>query len=264
MSTLTHASRDSVTMLRRNLRHVQRYPSLTVMLIGIPVIFLLLFVYVLGGTLGAGLGGVSGGRAEYVEYIVPGILMLAVAGTAQGTAIAVATDMTGGIIDRFRTMAISRASVLTGHVVGSMIQTLLSMLVVLIIALLMGFRPDANPAEWLGAIGVLGMITFAITWLTVALGMSAKSVETASNSPMPLMLLPFFGSAFVPTDTMPTGVRWFADNQPFTPMIETVRGLLTGTPIGNSAMLAVLWCIVISAVGYAWAMRAYNRASQRR
>ena len=263
MSTLTYATRDSKTMLRRNLRHMQRYPSLTLMLVGMPVVFLLLFVYVLGGTLGAGLGGVSGGRSEYLEYIVPGILMLTIAAAAQGTAIAVAMDMTEGIIDRFRTMAISRAAVLTGHVVGSMIQTLGCMAVVMAVALVMGFRPSASPLDWFGVAGVLAMITFALTWLTVALGMSAKSVETASNSPMPLLLLPFFGSAFVPTDTMPAGVRWFAENQPFTRFIETVRGLLTGTDIGNSAALSVGWCVLITLLGYVWAMRAYNRGAQR-
>jgi ABC-2 type transport system permease protein len=263
MSTLTYASRDSATMVRRNLRHMQRYPSLTLMLLGIPVIFLLLFVYVLGGTLGAGLGGASGGRSEYIEYIVPGILMLTVAGAAQGTAISVAMDMTEGIIDRFRTMAISRAAVLTGHVVGSMIQTLGCMAVVMTVALAIGFRPSASALEWIALAGVLAMITFALTWLTVALGMGAKSVETASNSPMPLLLLPFFGSGFVPTDTMPAAVRWFAENQPFTPFIETVRGLLTDTSVGNSAALAVGWCVAITLLGYVWAIRSYNNGAAR-
>ena len=263
MSTLRYAVSDSATMLRRNLRHMQRYPSLTLMLVGIPIIFLLLFVYVLGGTLGAGIGGASGGRSEYVEYIVPGILLLTVAGAAQGTAISVAMDMTEGIIDRFRTMDISRAAVLTGHVVGSMIQMMVCTAIVFVVALLIGFRPDATPVEWVGVLGVLAMITLAFTWLTVALGMSAKSVETASNSPMPLMLLPFFGSGFVPTDTMPVGVRWFADYQPFTPMIETLRGLLTGTPIGNSAIVSVAWCAVITLGGYVWALASYNRMTVR-
>lgn len=259
MSTLTLATRDSATMLRRNLRHMQRYPSLTLMLIGVPLIFLLMFVYVLGGTMGAGLGGTSGGRAQYTEYIVPGVLLLAIAGAAQGTAISVATDMTEGIIDRFRTMAISRAAVLTGHVLGSMIQIMICMAVVLVVAVAIGFRPDASAADWLGAVGLLAAIAFAFTWLTVALGMSAKSVETASNSPMPLMLLPFFGSGFVPTDTMPAGMRWFAEYQPFTPMIETLRGLLTGTHIGNAAVIALIWCIAITLVGYFWSLASYTR-----
>ena len=263
MSTLTYATRDSATMLRRNLRHMQRYPSLTLMLVGIPVVFLLLFVYVLGGTMGAGLGVASGGRDAYVEYLVPGILVLTVAGAAQGTAIAVAMDMTEGIIDRFRTMGISRAAVLTGHVVGSMLQTLACMAVVLVVALVIGFRPSASPLDWLALVGVLAAITFALTWLTVALGMSAKSVETASNSPMPLLLLPFFGSGFVPTDTMPSGVRWFAENQPFTPFTESVRGLLTGTDLGNSVVLTIVWSAAIALLGYVWAMRSYEKAAER-
>jgi ABC-2 type transport system permease protein len=261
MSTLAYTVSDSATMLRRNLLHMRRYPSVTVFLVGMPVVFLLLFVYVFGGTLGAGLGG-SGGRSAYLAYVVPGILLMAVAGGATGTAISVAMDMTEGIIARFRTMAISRAAVLTGHDVGSGIQTMLGMAVVFGVALLIGFRPTAGPVAWLAVIGVLAMITFAITWLSVALGLVTKSVESASNLPMPLMLLPFLGSGFVPTDSMPTGVRWFAAYQPFSPVIETLRGLLTGTEIGNSAILAVAWCAGITLVGYVWATKLYDRSSE--
>ncbi len=263
MSTPSYAVSDSATMLRRNLRHMQRYPSLTVMLVGLPVVFLLLFVYVLGGTLGAGLGGVSGGRAEYVEYLVPGILLITVASGSTGTAISVAMDMTEGIIDRFRTMAISRTAVLTGHVIGSMIQTMFCLAVVLGVALLIGFRPTAGLIEWIAATGVLALITLAVTWLSVGLGMGAKSVETASNAPMPLILLPFFGSGFVPSETLPAGMQWFAENQPFTPIIETLRGLLTGTPIGNSAVIAVAWCSAIALVGFLRARAAYDRRPVR-
>jgi ABC-2 type transport system permease protein len=224
MSTLTYAVTDSATMLRRQLRHMLRYPSMTLILAGTPIVLLLLFVYVFGGTLGAGLGGVSGGfsggRDDYVNYVTPAILLITVASAAQGTAISVAMDMTEGIIARFRTMAIARVSVLTGHVLGSMIRTLLSIAVVIGVALLVGLRPTAGPVDWLTAIGVLAMITLALTWLSVALGMVSKSVETASNLPMPLMLLPFLGSGFVPTDSMPAGMRWFAENQPFTPIME--------------------------------------------
>ena len=234
MTSVSYARRDAATMLRRNLRHMLRYPSMTLILIGMPVVFLLLFVYVFGGTLGAGLGAgpgagpgwASGGRAAYIAYVVPGILMMTVASAAQGTAISVAMDMTEGIIARFRTMAISRASVLTGHVLGSVIQTMLSITVVIAVALLIGFRPTAGPLAWLAAIGVLAMFTFALTWLSVAFGLVAKSVEAASNLPMFLVLLPFFGSGFVPTRSMPTVLRWFADYQPFTPVTETLRGLL--------------------------------------
>jgi ABC-2 type transport system permease protein len=259
MSTPAYAVRDSRTMLRRNLRHMWRYPTLTLMVAGIPVVFLLLFVYVFGGTLGAGLGGPAGGREEYLDFVVPGILLIGVAAGAIGTAISVAMDMTEGIIARFRTMAIFRPSVLTGHVLGSMIQTMLSLVVITAVALLIGFRPDASPVEWLAAAGVLAGTTFALTWLCVAFGLVAKTVEAASNLPQPLVFLPFLGSGFVPTDSMPTGLRWFAEYQPFTPVMDTVRGLLLGTAIGNSAAIAVAWCVAITLVGYLWAKRLYNR-----
>jgi ABC-2 type transport system permease protein len=242
---------------------MRRYPSMTLMLAGIPIVFLLLFVYVFGGTLGAGLGDPSGGRAEYINYLVPGILLMAVAGAVQGTAISVAMDMTEGIIARFRTMAISRASVLTGHVVGSMTQTMLSVALVTGVALLIGFRPTAGVFGWIAAIGVLVMATFALTWLCVALGLVTKSVETASNLPMPLTLLPFFGSGFVSTDSMPNGLRQFAEYQPFTCIIETLRALLMGAPIGNNAIMAVAWCAGIALVGYLWAKKLFNRDPAR-
>jgi ABC-2 type transport system permease protein len=259
MSTLAYAVRDSRTMLRRNLRRMQRYPSMTLMLVGIPVILLLLFVYVFGGTLGAGLGGIAGGRAEYANYVVPGILLISIASGATGTATSVAMDMTEGIIARFKTMAIFRPSVLTGHVLGSVIQTVISLAVLIGVALLVGFRPNANPLEWLAAAGFLVAISFAITWLSVAFGLAAKTVEGASNLPMPLILLPFLGSGFVPTESMPTAMQWFAEYQPFTPIMETVRGLLLGTGIGNGAWLAAAWCVSITVVGYVWAKKLYNR-----
>ena len=184
MSTPARTLRDSATMLRRNLLHMRRYPSLTLMLAGMPVTFLLLFVYVFGGTLGAGLGG-SGGRREYLAYVVPGILLMAVATGATGTAIAVAMDMTEGIIARFRTMAIARAAVLTGHVVGSMIQTLLATAVVIGVALLIGFRPSTGPLAWLAAIGVLALITFALTWLSVASAWWPRASRPRAISPCP-------------------------------------------------------------------------------
>jgi ABC-2 type transport system permease protein len=259
MTTYPLVLADSATMLRRNLRRMRRYPSLTFFIAGIPVVFLLLFVYVLGGTLGAGLGLVSGGRADYVAYVVPGILLITVAGAAQGTAISVAMDMTEGIIARFRTMDIARVSVLTGHVIGSVIQTMLAIAIVTVVAVLIGFRSTTGPIEWVAATGLLVLTAFAISWLSVALGMAAKSVETASNLPMFLVLLPFLSSGFVPTDSMPDGLNWFAEHQPFTPLIETVRGLLLGTEIGNSGLVAVAWCVAISVVGYVWARRLYDR-----
>jgi ABC-2 type transport system permease protein len=259
MTTLAYAARDSRTMLRRNLRHMWRYPTLTLMVAGLPVVFLLLFVYVFGGTLGNGLGAAGGGRAAYLAYVLPGILVMAVAGVAQGTAISVSMDMTEGIIARFRTMAIFRPSILTGHVIAAMTQTGASLAVVLAVALLIGFRASATPVEWVAAVGVLAMIAFALTWLTVACGLVSKSVEAASNLPMPLLILPFLGSGFVPTDSMPTALQWFAEYQPFTPVIETLRGLLLGTAIGNSALLAVAWCVAITVASYLWARRAFNR-----
>jgi ABC-2 type transport system permease protein len=268
MNALTLAVTDSATMLRRNLRHMVRYPSMTLLLVGMPIVFLLLFVYVFGGTLGDGLGGasggVSGGRDAYVNYVAPGILLMAVAATAQGTAISVAMDMTEGIIARFRTMAIARVSVLTGHVVGAVVQTILCLAVVTGAALLVGFRPTATAMEWVAAAGVLAMLAFALTWLSVALGLVSDTVEAASNLPMPLVFLPFLGSGFVPTDSLPTGLRWFAEYQPFTPVIETLRGLLLGGPIGNDGYAAVAWCAGIALVGYLWAKRLYNRDPSRR
>jgi ABC-2 type transport system permease protein len=261
MSTSSHVVSDSATMLRRNLRHAVRYPSMSVSVVAMPVIFLMLFVYVFGGTLGAGLHGAPGGR--YVDYVVPGIVVLTAATASMSTAVSVCVDMTEGIVARFRTMAISRASLLTGHVAGSMILTMLSMGFVIGAALLMGFRPTAGPVRWIAAVGVLAMLTLALTWLAVALGMVARSPESASSLPLPLMLLPFLGSGFVPASSMSAGVRWFAENQPFTPIIETLRGLLTGTPIGHSAVLAVAWCAGITLAGYLWARAAFNRGPVR-
>ncbi len=262
MTTLSLSMRDSATMLRRNLRHMQRYPSLTIMLIGQPIVFLLLFVYVFGGTLGNGLAG-AGGRAEYVGYVTPAILLITVCSAALGTAISVATDMTEGIIARFRTMAISKASVLTGHVVGALIQTAFALAVVFGVTLLVGFSPTAGVGEWFAVAGLLLLLTLALTWLSVALGLAAKSVETASNSPMIFMLLPFLGSGFVPTDSMPAWLRWFADYQPFTPVIETMRGLLLGTPIGGSGALALGWCVLLALVGYVWSKSLFAKERDR-
>jgi ABC-2 type transport system permease protein len=284
---------DSATMLRRNLLHLRRYPSMTVLVLGMPLVFLLLFVYVFGGTLGSGLHSAGlnsaglnsaglnsaglhatvthttgthitgGGRAAYANYVAPAIILLTAAAVAQGTAISVASDMTEGIIARFRTMAIAPSSVLTGHVLGSLIQAALSMAVITGVAIGVGFRPTATPLEWLAAAGLLLLVALAFTWLTVALGLAAKSVETASNSPMFLLLLPFLGSGFVPTASMPAGLRWFAQYQPFTPITETLRGLLLGTGIGAQAWLAAAWCVALAAAGYLWAKALYRRRPSR-
>jgi len=260
MTSLTYTLADSATMLRRNLKHQLRYPSLTLMLAGFPIVFLLLFVYVLGGQLGNSLGGPgAGGRGVYLTYVVPGILIITVASAALGTAISIATDMTGGIIDRFRTMAISRGAVLTGHVIGSVLQTLAVLVLVLGVSLAIGFRSHASALEWLAAAGVLALFAFGLIWLSAALGLAAKSVETASNTPMFLTLLPFLSSGFVPTASMPVGLRQFAEYEPFTPVTQTVRGLLTGGPIGAHAIAAIAWSAGIAVVSYLWAIRLYNR-----
>ncbi len=251
---------DSTTMLRRNLRRAVRYPIITY-LIAMPVVFLLLFVYVFGGALGVGLP--AGDRGSYLQYVVPGVLLLTVAGGVTGPALSVAQDLTEGIIARFRTMDISRSAVLAGHVIGNAIQLLVAVVVVLGVALLMGFRATAGVAGWLAAAGLLAAVCLALCWLGVALGVYARGVESASNLPMPIMLLPLLGSGFVPTDSMPGWLRWFAEYQPFTPFIETLRALLFGTPVGVDAWLSLAWIVVLGGGGWLWARRLYERRSVR-
>src|ERR1700691_4034395 len=195
MTTLAYTLSDSRVMLRRNLKHQLRYPSMTLMLVGMPIVFLLLFVYVFGGQLshglGSGLAGGHAGRGGYLNYVTPGILLVMVAAAVQGTAIVVAMDMTGGIIDRFRTMAVARPAVLIGHVLASLVQILISFVVVVGVAVAVGFRPTADALAWFAAVGITLLFAFALVWLATALGLAAKSVETASNTPMFLTLLPF-------------------------------------------------------------------------
>lgn len=265
MSTAT-TLRDSATMLRRDLVHARRYPSLTIMLLAQPVLLLVLFVFVFGGAMGAGLPGAgpgSGGRTAYLVFITPAILIMTVASVALGTAISTATDMTTGIIGRFRTMDISRTSVLTGHVLGALLRTAACVVTVIATAFLLGFRSAAGPLGWLGAVGLLLLIALALTWLTVGMGLAADSVETASNTPMFLMLLPFVSSGFVPTDTLPWGLRHFAEHQPFTPMIDALRALVTGAPAGSDLWLAVGWCLLIALLGYLWSRRLFLRVPSR-
>jgi ABC-2 type transport system permease protein len=231
---------------------------MTITLVGMPIVFLLLFVYVFGGTLGAGIGGPSGGRAEYVNYVTPAIILMTITAVVQGTSISVTMDMTEGIVDRFRTMAIARVSVLTGHVLGSLIQTMLGVTLVTGVAFAIGFRPTAGILDWLALAGMLALMSFAFIWLAVALGLASKTVESSSNVGLPLVLLPFLGSGFVPTDSMPTGLRQFAEYQPFTPIMETIRALLTGTPLGGEFWAATAWCAGIALAGYLWARKRYN------
>src|SRR2546425_1740035 len=259
MSTLSFALRDSATMLRRDVRHSLRRLSMTLSGLLVPIIMLVLFVYVFGGAIGAGQGLVAHGGA-YIDYIAPGIIILTVVSGGATTAINLCMDMSEGIITRFRTMAISRASVLTGQVLGSLIRTMISIVFVIGVALLMGFRPSAGPVAWIEALGIIALFTLALTWMGVVFGMVGKTPAGANSLSLIFqLLLPFTSSAFVRTDSMPGGMRWFAEYQPFTPVIDTLRGLLLGNPIGNSAILAVAWCCFLTLLGYLWARAVYNR-----
>ncbi|MET8801252.1 ABC transporter permease [Streptomyces sp. NPDC004546] len=264
MSTAGYAFRDHLTMLRRNLLHARRYPSLTLNLLLTPVILLLLFVYVFGNVMSAGINGGHADRADYVAYLVPGILFLTVAMTSLGTAVSVCTDMTEGIMARFRTMAISRTSVLIGHVIGSVIKTLAALVLVLGIGLAIGFRPNATPVEWIAAAGLMALVSLALVWIAVGMGLVSPNPEGASNIGTPLVMLPFLSSAFVPVDAMPGWFRWFAEYQPFSPFIETLRGLLLGSGIGTkNAVLALAWCVGLTVLGYLWSKAQFNREAKR-
>ncbi len=255
MSTLSYAVRDSATMLRRDVRHSLRFPLMTISGMLLPIALLLLFAGVFGHALGAS----SAAGASYIDYLAPGILVMTAGFAAEATAVNICTDMSGGIIPRLRTMAISRASVLTGQVLGSMIRTMISAVLVTAVAVLLGFRPSAGPVEWIAAAGVFAMLTLALTWLTVAFGLLAKTPAGANSLSLIPAFLPFLSSAFISTRSMSGGVRWFATNEPFTPIIDTLRGLLTGTGIGDSAVLATAWCVGLTLAGYFWARALYNR-----
>ncbi|MFE2631047.1 ABC transporter permease [Streptomyces sp. NPDC001651] len=258
MSTLSLAVRDSSTMLRRNLLHARRYPSLTLNLLLTPVMLLLLFVYVFGDTMSAGIGG-GADRSAYVAYIVPGILLMTIGSTTVGTAVSVSNDMTEGIIARFRTMAIHRGSVIVGHVVGSVIQSVASVVVVGAVGLAIGFRStDATVLEWVAAFGLLVLFATALTWIAVGMGLVSPNAEAASNNALPLILLPLLSSAFVPLDAMPGWFRPIAEYQPFTPAIETLRGLLLGTGIGHHGWLALAWCLGLAVLGHRWSAARFD------
>ncbi len=259
MSASSYALRDSAIMLRRDFRHSLRYPIMSISGLMVPVFLLLLFVGVFGNTLRAGLGAAAPAGGSYIDFLTPGILVMTAGASAAATAINVCIDMNEGIIARFRTMAITRTSVLTGQVLGSLTRTLISGVLLVAVALGLGFRPTATPLDWLAVAGVFAMLTLALTWLTIAFGLQAKTPAGANSLSLIPQFLPFISSAFVPTASMPAGVRWFAENQPFTSVINTIRGLLTGAPIGNSAIVAVAWCVALMAVGYLWARARYNR-----
>ncbi|MFC8228643.1 ABC transporter permease [Streptomyces sp. NPDC057287] len=257
MSTLTLAVRDSRTMLRRNLLHARRYPSMTLNLLLTPVMLLLLFVYIFGDVMSAGIGGTD--RSDYIAYILPGILLMTIGSTVIGAAVSVATDMSEGIIARFRTMAIHRGSVLIGHVVGSVLQSVASVALVGAVGVAIGFRSvDATVLEWLAALGLLALFALALTWIAVGMGMASPNAEAAGNSAMPLILLPLISSAFTPVDAMPGWFQPIAEYQPFTPAIETLRGLLLGTEIGHNGWLALAWSLVLTGLGYYWSTSRFS------
>ena len=256
MTTLTLAVRDSATMTRRSLRHVLRYPVTLVVSVAVPVLLLLLFLGVFGGAIKSSLGAVS--HSSYVDYVVPGIIVMTAAYGSSVTAQSVNRDSTEGIIARFRTMAISPTSVLNGHVASALARTLVSAALVVGIAIGLGFRPTADAGRWLAAVGLTALLVLALTWLAVPFGLASKTAEGLTGFILVVQLLPFISSAFVPPDEMSGAVRWFAEHQPFTPVIDTLRGLLIGTPIGGSALAAVAWCVGLALAGYLWA-RALSR-----
>ncbi|WP_405662789.1 ABC transporter permease [Streptomyces sp. NBC_01166] len=256
MSSLSLAVRDSSTMLRRNLLHARRYPSLTLNLLLTPVMLLLLFVYIFGDAMSAGIGG---DRSDYIAYLLPGILLMTIGSTTIGTAVSVSTDMTEGIIARFRTMAIHRGSVLIGHVAGSVLQAVMSVVLVGAVGVAIGFRStDATAMEWLAAFGLLVLFALALTWIAVGMGLVSPNAEAAGNNAMPLILLPLLSSAFTPVESMPGWFQPIAEYQPFTPAIETLRGLLLGTEIGHNGWLAIAWCLGLAVLGYVWSASRFN------
>lgn len=254
----SRALADSATMARRDLRHAVRFPMITISGLLVPVIMLLLFDGVFGHTLRAGLfATLSGG--SYINYLTPGVLAMAAGGVAEATALTVNTDMAGGLIARLRTMAIWRPAVLVGQVSGGLLRTMLTGAAVLAVALGLGFTSHATALAWLAAAGMFALLGLALNWLTVCFGLLAKTPAGANGLAIIPLFLPFVSSAFVPPAAMPAGVRAFAAHQPFTPIIDTLRGLLTGGPVGSQAVVAVAWCAGIALAGYLWATALFNR-----
>ncbi|MFJ9868207.1 ABC transporter permease [Streptomyces sp. NPDC101165] len=261
MSGVSYALTDSVTMLRRNMRHLMRYPIMIIAYVGQPVFILLVVVGIFGHALGHGLGVQSTDGHRYIDYVAPAMILITINYGLTTTALNVSNDMTAGIMDRFRTMAIARSSILIGHVLEAVVRTLFSIALVLGLAVALKFRPDATPVEWIAAIGLMALLTLAFTWLVMAFALATRSLEGANSLTLPLQFLPFLSSAFVPASTMPAGVDWFARNQPLTPIINTLRGLLMGSRIGNDGIVAVAWCVGIALVGYLWSKASFNRNS---
>ncbi|MGC4890506.1 ABC transporter permease [Micromonospora sp. DT227] len=238
-------------MLRRNVKHLIRNPTSVFNAVLMPIIIMLMFVYMFGGAFDVGV--------DYIDYATPGLILLAVCYGLGGTATAVNSDMTKGIINRFKAMDVSRGAVLTGHVVASVLTNMIAIAALVAVALLLGFDPTANVTDWLAVGGVALLLAIAAGWFTVALGLFAKSPETAGMAAVPLVMLPFFSSAIVPADKMGPGLRQFAEYQPFTPIIETIRGLLDSSPDITDAAIAVSWCVAIAIVGYLWARSSFMK-----
>jgi ABC-2 type transport system permease protein len=251
MSTISTSFGDSAIMLRRNLKHTVRYPVTVFQAVLFPIVIMLMFVYVFGGAFNVG--------GRYIDYAVPGLIVMAISYGLGSTAVAVNGDMTKGIINRFKAMDVSRGAVLTGHVTVTMLRALVADAAIIGVASAMGYRSGASALDWLGVIGVVVLLSFAASWLTVAMGLAAKTAESAGMATVPLIMLPFLSSAFAPAHTMAPGVRQFAEYQPFTPIIETLRGLLAGTPSAGYALAAVAWCAGFAIVGYVWAVSTFRK-----
>lgn len=248
----TELLRDTAVLSRRSLRHVLRSPDTIITTAVTPIAMLLLFVYVFGGAIDVG-GG------DYVDYLLPGILLITVASGVSYTAFRLFTDVSGGLFERFQSMPIARSAVLWGHVITSLVANLVSVAVVVLVAVAMGFRSSAGVLGWLGVIGLLVLFTLALTWLAVIPGLTAKSVDGVSGFSYPLVFLPFISSAFVPTEGMPAPVQWFAENQPVTSIVDTIRNLFADQPVGTQGWVALAWCVGLLVVAHALAMVAYRR-----
>jgi ABC-2 type transport system permease protein len=243
---------DSIVMTGRVLRYTTRSVDTIITVVAMPIMLMLLFVFVFGGA-------IHTGSTRYVDYIVPGIILMCIASGVAYTAFRLNNDITKGIFERFHSMPIAKSSILAGHVLTSVVFNVVSVMLILLFALLLGFRPDASIAGWLAIAGILLLCTLALTWIAVMFGLLAKSAEGASVFSYILLVLLFISSGFVPTDTMPKGLRLFAENQPMTPIIESLRSLMLHQPVGNSAVLAVTWSLGILAVCYLAAMLIYRR-----
>lgn len=247
-----HFLSDMGVMVGRSLRHIFRSMDTIITVTLTPIFMMLLFVYVFGGALGAGMG-------NYVNYMLPGILLMAIASGIAYTSFRLFVDIKSGIFERFHSMPISGSAVLWGHVLTSLVSNALSLLVIFAVALLMGFRSSAGVLNWLAVAGILALFTLSLTWVAAIAGLKAQSVDGAGAFAYPLIFLPFISSAFVPTDSMPAAVRVFAENQPVTAIVDTIRALLSEQPVGNDIWIALAWCLAILVAAYFFAMRAYRR-----